>query len=257
MKIKMEQNGVICLSRESHDGNNLVLSLWQGSSLLIPDVVVDQVCDLYDTKNWKKYQVTGENQSMYANGQVVTLVPSDMTIDDIAGLGNGLISTDYNGQPDNAYRVGDKCFFVPYVVNPRKKDGKLGFLVFDMNYHFVADFCDASPNVFTSIKGFLKNAGISCNLPASCVDGELILKRAGYRKFYYTYGSNKHFPFKSGWTEIVAPSMSRANAKFRDIHPDVNDGYLNCAFVYDQDEFPMDMASAGNYGVREQEILIG
>ena len=51
--------------------------------------------------------------------------------------------------------------------------------------------------------------------------------------------------------------MSRANAKFRDIHPDVNDGYLNCAFVYDQDEFPMDMASAGNYGVREQEILIG
>lgn len=55
--------------------------------------------------------------------------------------------------------------------------------------------------------------------------------------FYFTYGTNKNFPFRGGWTEITAPDVSAACHIFRAVHPDKIDGILNCADIYSEESF--------------------
>lgn len=67
--------------------------------------------------------------------------------------------------------------------------------------------------------------------------------------FYFTYGTDPQFPFKNGWTLVVADNARRAAAAFREYHPDENDGVLNCAFVYDQEGMEKTgMLTEGNGG---------
>ena len=58
-------------------------------------------------------------------------------------------------------------------------------------------------------------------------------------KFYFTYGSDKRYPFQDGWTEIEAPSYALACAIFREYHPDRDPDApcLNCAEVYTEEQF--------------------
>lgn len=58
-------------------------------------------------------------------------------------------------------------------------------------------------------------------------------------KFYFTYGSDKRYPFQYGWTEIEAPSKALACAVFREFHPDRDPEVrcLNCSDVYTEEEF--------------------
>ncbi len=56
-------------------------------------------------------------------------------------------------------------------------------------------------------------------------------------KFYFTYGTNKDFPFRDGWTEVTAPNYKAAYTLFRMIHPDITEGILNCSDIYTEEQF--------------------
>lgn len=55
--------------------------------------------------------------------------------------------------------------------------------------------------------------------------------------FYFTYGDSPQFPYKNGWTKIIADTMHDATVAFRKAHPDVHEDILNCAFFYNETEF--------------------
>ena len=57
------------------------------------------------------------------------------------------------------------------------------------------------------------------------------------KTFYFTFGSDHRFPFCRGWIEIHAENKAQACAVFRAYFPDKNEGILNCAFVYGQEEW--------------------
>jgi hypothetical protein len=60
----------------------------------------------------------------------------------------------------------------------------------------------------------------------------------GMKRFYFTYGTNKHFPFYRGWSEVIAPDKETAIAIFRCYHPNPpgSDSW-NYAFDYSEEEF--------------------
>lgn len=57
------------------------------------------------------------------------------------------------------------------------------------------------------------------------------------QSFYYTFGTAEQFPHKHGWVEVKAEDRTKADKLFRAHYPDKNPGVLNCAFVYNKDEF--------------------
>ena len=75
------------------------------------------------------------------------------------------------------------------------------------------------------------------------------------QKYYFTYGISG-FSFSGGWTEVIAPTRTAACALFRLFHPDVHEGLLNCANVYDYDDFVgSEMYLHGNFGHKCREII--
>lgn len=56
-------------------------------------------------------------------------------------------------------------------------------------------------------------------------------------KFYFTYGTAESFPYKGGWTEVIADDIRQAQALFRAVHPDRTPGIMNCAFFYTEEMF--------------------
>lgn len=73
--------------------------------------------------------------------------------------------------------------------------------------------------------------------------------------FYFTYGTEGQ-PFYGGWTEIEAPDMRSACGLFRAVHPDREDGFLNCSSVYEEDDFKKSvMYKYGNFGARCHERI--
>lgn len=76
------------------------------------------------------------------------------------------------------------------------------------------------------------------------------------RKYYFTYGSSDNFPYQCGWTKVIAESRAQAIAVFRAAHPDKHEGFVNCAFIYDEEAFKKSgMLEAGNGGAKEVEVL--
>ena len=57
------------------------------------------------------------------------------------------------------------------------------------------------------------------------------------QNFYYTFGTSKTFPFQKGWVQVQAEDREQADQLFRSKYPDNFPGYVNCAFVYQEDEF--------------------
>jgi len=53
-------------------------------------------------------------------------------------------------------------------------------------------------------------------------------------KYFFTFGSDKSFPYQNGWVEVHADSWAQAEAKFRARFPDRHENTLNCAFTYDE-----------------------
>lgn len=69
-------------------------------------------------------------------------------------------------------------------------------------------------------------------------------------KFFYTFGTDKIFPFYGGWVEVEAQGLQEAHATFRKFFPDKTPGVLNCANFYTEEEFfRTGMMEEGNFGV--------
>lgn len=79
----------------------------------------------------------------------------------------------------------------------------------------------------------------------------------GYKNYYFTYGTDKGFPFILGWTRVVAPSYESAVAAFKSFHPCRNDyGTINCSSIYTEEQFfASSLPLEGNGGVFEQEFI--
>lgn len=56
-------------------------------------------------------------------------------------------------------------------------------------------------------------------------------------RYYYSFGTSLQFPFQCGWVVVCADSLQLANDKFRLRFPDKTPGVLNCAFVYDEEQW--------------------
>jgi hypothetical protein len=76
--------------------------------------------------------------------------------------------------------------------------------------------------------------------------------------FYFTYGSDEKYPFYGGWTLVNAFDIESAIAIFQIFHPDITPNIINCAFIYDEDEFnKTDFLKKGNLGYYcHEEIYI-
>lgn len=60
---------------------------------------------------------------------------------------------------------------------------------------------------------------------------------ANFKKYYFTFGSDEEFPYHGGWVIIEAASQMMARLLFQSIYPDRHQNTLNCAWVYDAEEF--------------------
>ena len=60
------------------------------------------------------------------------------------------------------------------------------------------------------------------------------------KKYYFTFGSWEQFPYQNGYLIVQADSRNDAIAKYRAKHPDINEGIVNCAFIYSEEQFSFD-----------------
>lgn len=51
--------------------------------------------------------------------------------------------------------------------------------------------------------------------------------------YYFSFGTNPLFPYYKGYVVVRAADIDQAIAVFDAYHPR-RDGFINCAFVYDQ-----------------------
>lgn len=76
--------------------------------------------------------------------------------------------------------------------------------------------------------------------------------------YYFTYGSDKSFPYQSGWTMVLAQNRLAAVAAFDVYHPRSESAYgcVNCADIYEAEEFEATkMYHQGNRGGFCQEVI--
>jgi len=64
-------------------------------------------------------------------------------------------------------------------------------------------------------------------------------------KFYFTFGTDKQFPYQGGWVKVVANSRGEACEKFRTRFPYRNYNTINCAFIYSEDAFSKTIMAQG------------
>ena len=115
--------------------------------------------------------------------------------------------------------------------------------IFKERFPVSLDKTAAIPN--TSIKKaeqILVDNGIEQDEAATVLQalGYALLDKELYPKmetFYFTYGTDKNFPFQGGWTEIHAADRNQAVALFRREHPDRTPGLVNCSSIYTEKQF--------------------
>lgn len=265
MKVKKLADGTIQFQKDERDYEDVVYTVFFETNLLLLGLRKEDTSEtvqfFYSMDTDKKYGTVHlpEDQKRFEAGEVLTLYPMDMTMDDYEVLCNEKLMFEMSGgQVMDAFSINEKSFVLcPYVVVPHKEKPSFKCLVFDRDMHPVngyAYICGSNP--FAVMKEVMGKLGLYKESSVSLMETTSVLKRTGYRKWFYTYGSNSHFPFQSGWTEVFATDGKQASKAFRGVHPDVTPGCLNCSFVYSQDEFPMSMASEGNFGSWAQETLI-
>lgn len=55
--------------------------------------------------------------------------------------------------------------------------------------------------------------------------------------YFFSFGSAEYFPYQGGYVIVKARNRYEATEKFRKKFPDYQPGYLNCSFVYDENEW--------------------
>ena len=75
-------------------------------------------------------------------------------------------------------------------------------------------------------------------------------------EYFFLYADNKRFPYKAGWTRVLAPDFNAAEAVFNAYHPGTVEGLTNCATVYEGELFRQtNIFKTGNYGEFEHETI--
>ncbi len=76
-------------------------------------------------------------------------------------------------------------------------------------------------------------------------------------RFYFTYGSDSGYPFRGGWTLVIAPNLNAAIQIFKAHHPNrPGSGCLNCADYYRAEYFEnSESYKDGNLGGGCHEII--
>lgn len=75
-------------------------------------------------------------------------------------------------------------------------------------------------------------------------------------RFYFTYGTDERYPFCGGWTEVSAANIYEAQELFREHHPDIHKGMLNCADYYTYGQmYASGMLETRNFGYACHEII--
>lgn len=75
-----------------------------------------------------------------------------------------------------------------------------------------------------------------------------MLLKGQLKEFYFTYGRSGQ-PFSGGWTIVLAEDLKQAIEVFRIFHPDKNDGMIDCADFYSEENFKeTEMYKLGNFG---------
>lgn len=60
----------------------------------------------------------------------------------------------------------------------------------------------------------------------------------GVLNYYFTFGTNEKFPYQNGYVKVRASNRSEAVEKFNAKYPPIDkSGLVNCAFIYNQEEF--------------------
>lgn len=57
------------------------------------------------------------------------------------------------------------------------------------------------------------------------------------KKYYFTFGSHEQFPYQNTYLTVEAPSRALAIKEYRKHYPDVNRDIVNCAFIYNEQEW--------------------
>lgn len=57
------------------------------------------------------------------------------------------------------------------------------------------------------------------------------------KNYYFTFGSHEMFPYKNTYLIVKADNRTVAIEKFREKYPDKNNNCVNCAFIYDEEEW--------------------
>lgn len=57
------------------------------------------------------------------------------------------------------------------------------------------------------------------------------------KPFYFTYGTDEHFPYQGGWTIVLAPDRHSACELFIHVHPSRYKQAVNCSCIYTQEQF--------------------
>ncbi|MCT7397820.1 hypothetical protein N5B56_01795 [Eubacterium sp. LFL-14] len=57
------------------------------------------------------------------------------------------------------------------------------------------------------------------------------------KKFYFTFGDWDKFPFQNGYLIVESKDIAEGIAEFRKHHPDINEGTVNCSFIYNEEEW--------------------
>lgn len=74
-------------------------------------------------------------------------------------------------------------------------------------------------------------------------------------RFYFTFGTSEQFPHRGGWVEVIAPDRHAAIRTFRAKYPDIHEGIVNCADIYDEAQFKRSEMAHGNLGAACHEVL--
>lgn len=93
------------------------------------------------------------------------------------------------------------------------------------------------------------------------VDDEPVCVEDDLKEYFYLYADTesqvyKHYPYRAGWTRVLAPNREAADGAFRAYHQDYFPGMLSCACVYEGDLFRnTSIFNTGNYGEYEHETI--
>ena len=75
-------------------------------------------------------------------------------------------------------------------------------------------------------------------------------------KYYFTFGTDKRYPYCGGWVEVYAISLYHAVTLFRNKYLDrTGAGVVNCADYYREELFPDEFFKNGNLGACCHDVI--